>query len=133
MGIFLKNDYPGFAELFFFIYLPPLKAHCPDGEIGRHASLRGWFRLRCASSSLVLGTEITKPTEFQWVLLFPGARIGDESYIWIKCVEIEIFRFLNIFIIVLSPNFPITLVIKISFNIFMFDSGEFPIIEKQPD
>jgi hypothetical protein len=66
-------------------------------------------------------------------LLFPGARIGDESYIWIKCVEIEIFRFLNIFIIVLSPNFPITLVIKISFNIFMFDSGEFPIIEKQPD
>jgi hypothetical protein len=28
----------------------------PDGEIGRHASLRGWCRLRCASSSLVLGT-----------------------------------------------------------------------------
>ena len=30
---------------------------CPDGEIGRHASLRGWCRLRCASSSLVLGTK----------------------------------------------------------------------------
>jgi hypothetical protein len=29
----------------------------PDGEIGRHASLRGWCRLRCASSSLVLGTK----------------------------------------------------------------------------
>jgi hypothetical protein len=28
----------------------------PDGEIGRHASLRGWCRQRCASSSLVLGT-----------------------------------------------------------------------------
>ena len=30
----------------------------PDGEIGRHATLRGWCRLRCASSSLVLGTFI---------------------------------------------------------------------------
>ncbi len=33
----------------------PLKG--PDGEIGRHATLRGWCRLRCASSSLVLGTQ----------------------------------------------------------------------------
>ncbi len=33
------------------------KAIRPDGEIGRHASLRGWCRLRCASSSLVLGTK----------------------------------------------------------------------------
>ncbi len=32
----------------------PLKG--PDGEIGRHATLRGWCRYRCASSSLVLGT-----------------------------------------------------------------------------
>jgi hypothetical protein len=31
---------------------------CPDGEIGRHASLRGWCRFRCASSSLVLGTKV---------------------------------------------------------------------------
>ena len=29
---------------------------CPDGEIGRHASLRGWCSQGCASSSLVLGT-----------------------------------------------------------------------------
>ncbi len=28
----------------------------PDGEIGRHASLRGWCSQGCASSSLVLGT-----------------------------------------------------------------------------
>ena len=26
------------------------------GEIGRHATLRGWFPYGCASSSLVLGT-----------------------------------------------------------------------------
>jgi hypothetical protein len=32
----------------------------PDGEIGRHASLRGWCSQGCASSSLVLGTK-TKP------------------------------------------------------------------------
>jgi len=30
---------------------------CPDGEIGRHASLRGWCSQGCASSSLVLGTK----------------------------------------------------------------------------
>ena len=30
--------------------------YCPDGEIGRHASLRGWCSQGCASSSLVLGT-----------------------------------------------------------------------------
>ena len=73
MGIFLKNDYPGFADLFFFIYLPPLKAHCPDGEIGRHASLRGWFRLRCASSSLVLGTTSTQnPLIFSGFCYFQG-------------------------------------------------------------
>ncbi len=35
------------------VYLQPAS---PDGEIGRHATLRGWCRLRCASSSLVLGT-----------------------------------------------------------------------------
>ena len=29
----------------------------PDGEIGRHASLRGWCSQGCASSSLVLGTK----------------------------------------------------------------------------
>ena len=28
----------------------------PGGEIGRHASLRGWCSQGCASSSLVLGT-----------------------------------------------------------------------------
>ena len=39
---------------------------CPDGEIGRHATLRGWYRLRCASSSLVLGTKkrVGNPTRF---------------------------------------------------------------------
>ena len=29
----------------------------PGGEIGRHASLRGWCSQGCASSSLVLGTK----------------------------------------------------------------------------
>ncbi len=32
----------------------------PDGEIGRHASLRGWCSQGCASSSLVLGTKKTR-------------------------------------------------------------------------
>jgi hypothetical protein len=41
---------------------PELKAlspelNRPDGEIGRHASLRGWCSQGCASSSLVLGTK----------------------------------------------------------------------------
>ena len=36
----------------------------PDGEIGRHASLRGWCRLRCASSSLVLGTKESCESSF---------------------------------------------------------------------
>ena len=40
---------------------------CPDGEIGRHATLRGWCRLRCASSSLVLGT---KKERMQRILSF---------------------------------------------------------------
>jgi hypothetical protein len=44
----------------FIFYLISLQL-CPDGEIGRHASLRGWCRLRCASSSLVLGTKKMKP------------------------------------------------------------------------
>ena len=35
----------------FFVY-----NGCPDGGIGRHTSLRGWRRLRCASSNLVPGT-----------------------------------------------------------------------------
>ena len=38
--------------------LSPEQKKRPGGEIGRHASLRGWCRLRCASSSLVLGTQI---------------------------------------------------------------------------
>ena len=38
----------------FFLSLSPLKG--PGGEIGRHATLRGWWALACASSSLVLGT-----------------------------------------------------------------------------
>ena len=45
----------------------PLKG--PDGEIGRHATLRGWCRYRCASSSLVLGT-IKKETFFRFLFLF---------------------------------------------------------------
>ena len=38
------------------LYICSPKPRSPDGEIGRHATLRGWCRLRCASSSLVLGT-----------------------------------------------------------------------------
>ena len=34
-----------------------LSRNCPGGEIGRHASLRGWCSQGCASSSLVLGTQ----------------------------------------------------------------------------
>ena len=46
----------------------------PDGEIGRHASLRGWCRLRCASSSLVLGTNKKPDCDLQsgfFVLITP--------------------------------------------------------------
>jgi hypothetical protein len=42
----------------------------PDGEIGRHASLRGWCRQRCASSSLVLGTNIKPDCNLQSGFLF---------------------------------------------------------------
>ena len=42
----VKNDY-------FCTHL------CPGGEIGRHASLRGWCPYGCASSSLVLGTLVS--------------------------------------------------------------------------
>lgn len=45
------NKFYSFAPRFFEI------KHCPDGEIGRHASLRGWCSQGCASSSLVLGTK----------------------------------------------------------------------------
>ena len=40
----------------------------PDGEIGRHASLRGWCSQGCASSSLVLGT-INQIVFTVWFLL----------------------------------------------------------------
>jgi hypothetical protein len=43
-----------FMPLCLYAFKPYI---CPDGEIGRHASLRGWCRQRCASSSLVLGTK----------------------------------------------------------------------------
>ena len=32
--------------------------HCPRGEIGRHASLRGWCLQWCAGSNPVVGTNI---------------------------------------------------------------------------
>ena len=51
-----------FELLPFYFYL--LSCFRPDGEIGRHASLRGWCRLRCASSSLVLGTK--KNRDISW-------------------------------------------------------------------
>ena len=35
----------------------------PGGEIGRHATLRGWCRLRRASSTLVLGTSLAPMAE----------------------------------------------------------------------
>ena len=31
--------------------------HCPRGEIGRHASLRGWCLQWCAGSNPVVGTK----------------------------------------------------------------------------
>ena len=49
-----KEDY--FYHLWSWVFILGSLKYCPDGEIGRHASLRGWCRLRCASSSLVLGT-----------------------------------------------------------------------------
>ncbi len=36
------------------------KIHCPRGEIGRHASLRGWCLQWCAGSNPVVGTIITQ-------------------------------------------------------------------------
>ena len=49
-----KGQRPKAKGGFEYFLLSPLIR--PDGEIGRHASLRGWCRFRCASSSLVLGT-----------------------------------------------------------------------------
>jgi hypothetical protein len=64
----------------------------PDGEIGRHASLRGWCRQRCASSSLVLGTKreleiilffLFAISELHTALCFRGRRI---------CLQLHHFR-----------------------------------------
>lgn len=52
-NIFLHGGWRGSYNFYIFA---PQNLFCPDGEIGRHASLRGWCRQRCASSSLVLGT-----------------------------------------------------------------------------
>jgi hypothetical protein len=51
-GTSVSND----VQVRVLFWAPRMPVSCPDGEIGRHASLRGWCRLRCASSSLVLGT-----------------------------------------------------------------------------
>jgi hypothetical protein len=51
-GTSVSND----VQVRVLFWAQQKKLFCPDGEIGRHASLRGWCRLRCASSSLVLGT-----------------------------------------------------------------------------
>ena len=48
-----------FAALKKVVFLPPISS--PGGEIGRHATLRGWCRLRHASSTLVLGTHHQAP------------------------------------------------------------------------
>ena len=45
------------------VSLQPISS--PGGEIGRHATLRGWCRLRHASSTLVLGTD-SKPRWRNW-------------------------------------------------------------------
>jgi hypothetical protein len=42
----------------------------PDGEIGRHASLRGWCPYGCASSSLVLGTKETSKEIWEFFYAF---------------------------------------------------------------
>ncbi len=47
--------------------------HRPGGEIGRHASLRGWCLIKGrASSSLVLGTK-KNPTHLSWIFFVPRA------------------------------------------------------------
>jgi hypothetical protein len=45
-----------FAPLKQSTKIASFKTFCPGGEIGRHASLRGWCPHGRASSSLVLGT-----------------------------------------------------------------------------
>ena len=50
MKIFLKVV----VALKKVVFLQPISS--PGGEIGRHATLRGWCRLRHASSTLVLGS-----------------------------------------------------------------------------
>ena len=53
MKIFLKVV----VALKKVVFLQPISS--PGGEIGRHATLRGWCRLRHASSTLVLGAGST--------------------------------------------------------------------------
>ncbi len=38
------------------IFFVNFASHCPGGEIGRRASLRGWWPYGCESSNLFLGT-----------------------------------------------------------------------------
>ena len=56
MKIFLKVV----VALKKVVFLQPISS--PGGEIGRHATLRGWCRLRHASSTLVLGTDSNRGT-----------------------------------------------------------------------
>ena len=52
-NLFIRSWVLGLGSCIFYLGSLIL---CPDGEIGRHASLRGWCQQWCASSSLVLGT-----------------------------------------------------------------------------
>ena len=89
--------------------------HCPVGEIGRRATLRGWWSQGCAGSNPVLGTRFPPPRAARrWDFFYlryshwgriqlntPKSRIGitpnqnkaqvSKGIFWIDPVEIDVF------------------------------------------
>jgi hypothetical protein len=84
-----KTKVKGQKYFFLYTFIFYLDSR-PDGEIGRHASLRGWCSQGCASSSLVLGTKKAALCSFFVLLGFPlflRRRIILFLYRFIYCLQ----------------------------------------------
>ncbi len=82
------------------LYLQPQRG--PDGEIGRHATLRGWCRLRCASSSLVLGTGNLSNLAISLLCLLQNSSHTQVCSGFFSCASLEIAQIFQNFRIISS-------------------------------
>ena len=76
--------------------------HCPRGEIGRHASLRGWCLQWCAGSNPVVGTK--KSDLFLKLKAENFSKISTHKVETIKKTSRHILVFLKLFL----KNRPLT-------------------------